>query len=141
MIITLNDIEVPMGHRLVNYKGRCAHPHGHNYLISVEIEGVPNSLGLVMDYSDLKYKVMTVLDQFDHSFILYDSDPLVQTMTGYRLILLNCNPSAENIASCLFNQFQDHQLQVRKVIVRETLKTSAIATAVDRGIRMKVDIP
>ena len=128
------DLEIPMGHRLLNYPGRCAHLHGHNYQITVSIEGNPNHLGLVVDYGELKDKVRHLLDQFDHSMILCDLDSMSK-MPG-RVVLINHNPSAENLASLWFNLLQDNAIRPKEVRVRETSKTEAIARGVDRNVRI-----
>jgi 6-pyruvoyl-tetrahydropterin synthase len=48
------------GHRLLDYNGKCAYPHGHTYRTEVFIESQSlNDLGLVYDFTDLKDKIKT----------------------------------------------------------------------------------
>ena len=58
-------------HYLPNHEGKCQHPHGHNYILEVEIEGTllngGSSSGMIMDYSDLTDCVKeNVIDRLDH---------------------------------------------------------------------------
>ena len=91
------EIEIIAGfsaaHLLREYKGKCEHLHGHNYkvYVTVRAESVGPS-GMVMDFSDLKRITAGVLEPLDHAF-LNEIAPF-DTM----------EPSAENIASYLFQQ-------------------------------------
>ena len=136
MEISVHSIEVPAGHRLLGYDGRCAYLHGHNYVFSVSVEGNPNAIGLVLDYTDLKTRIRSVLDQFDHSMVLNGDDPFVSKLGLSRLVLLNCNPSAENIASLVFTLLYDTGLKVTRVECHESMNTSAVATRVNRQVRI-----
>ena len=41
------------GHRLLDYVGPCAHPHGHNGLVEIELESDSlDSRGMVFDFAD-----------------------------------------------------------------------------------------
>ena len=43
------------GHRLLNYVGKCASPHGHTFRAEIILEGETlNDLGLLVDFSDIK---------------------------------------------------------------------------------------
>jgi 6-pyruvoyltetrahydropterin/6-carboxytetrahydropterin synthase len=58
-------------HFLPNHEGKCQYPHGHNYILEVEIEGMllngGSSSGMIMDYTDLTECVKdNVLDRLDH---------------------------------------------------------------------------
>ena len=60
------------GHRLLDYDGKCAYPHGHTYKAEVFLGG--NSLdsqGLVFDFTDLKRQVKGWIDDnWDHAFLV-----------------------------------------------------------------------
>ena len=58
------------GHALREYKGKCENVHGHNYRVQVTVEGERlNSIGLLVDFVELKRVVRTVMDRLDHQFI------------------------------------------------------------------------
>ena len=51
------------GHRLLGYQGKCAHPHGHNAEVELELEG--NSLdavGMLIDFGEISRRLMTFID-------------------------------------------------------------------------------
>ncbi|MBI4422829.1 MAG: 6-carboxytetrahydropterin synthase, partial [Elusimicrobia bacterium] len=46
------------GHRLLDYAGKCRHPHGHNGKIEIAIQRKSlDKLGFVMDFEEIKDKV------------------------------------------------------------------------------------
>lgn len=106
------------GHALRGYKGKCENVHGHNYKLRVTVQGEKlNSIGLLMDFADLRAAVKGLVERFDHQF-LNDLDP-------FREI----NPSAENLAWYVGTELQrkimDQGLRVNTVTVWETDTTSA----------------
>jgi 6-pyruvoyltetrahydropterin/6-carboxytetrahydropterin synthase len=89
------------GHALRNYKGKCENVHGHNYRCQVTLEGDElDSIGLLVDFVELKRVVHSVLDRMDHQW-LNDFPPFD--------IL---NPSAENIARYIYREVK-HGLATR----------------------------
>jgi 6-pyruvoyltetrahydropterin/6-carboxytetrahydropterin synthase len=81
------------GHALRHYKGKCENVHGHNYRVQVTAEGDQlNSIGLLVDFVELKRVVRQVVDTLDHQFI-NDLEPFTVI-----------NPSAENIAKYFYDQ-------------------------------------
>ena len=106
------------GHALRGYKGKCENVHGHNYKVRVSVEGERlNSIGLLIDFTDLRAALKGLVEQFDHHF-LNDIEPFKET-----------NPSAENLAcylgSELQKKFKDRGVNVSNVTVWETDTTSA----------------
>ena len=112
--------EVSMGHRLPDHKGKCRNLHGHNYQISVTIEGQPEADGMIIDFAYLKAYLSEVLRPMDHAMVLWDQDPWVEILRKAQikgmfvddqgassptlLYLLPNHPSAENIALHLFDR-------------------------------------
>ena len=106
------------GHALRGYKGKCENVHGHNYKVRVTVQGEKlNSIGLLMDFSDLRAAVKGLVERFDHHF-LNDLEPFRET-----------NPSAENLACYVGTELQqrvrERGLSVNSVAVWETDAASA----------------
>ena len=81
------------GHSLRNYKGKCENVHGHNYRIRVTMEGDRlNSIGLLIDFIELKRVMRKTIEYLDHKFI-NDVPPFDVE-----------NPSAENIAKFFYEE-------------------------------------
>ena len=81
------------GHALRNYRGKCENVHGHNYRCQVTISGTElDSVGLLVDFVELKKVVHVVLDRMDHQW-LNDFPPFDVL-----------NPSAENMAKYIYDQ-------------------------------------
>jgi 6-pyruvoyltetrahydropterin/6-carboxytetrahydropterin synthase len=67
-----------MGHRLPNHEGECRNIHGHSYKMIVELEGVPNKEnGMIIDFYDLGIIIKPILEKYDHSFLVMNSDKVV----------------------------------------------------------------
>ena len=62
MFQVVKQIHFCYGHRLLNYQGKCAHPHGHNGLVEVQFSS--NELdkrGMVLDFDEIKQCVKTFI--------------------------------------------------------------------------------
>ncbi|MGC9323869.1 MAG: 6-carboxytetrahydropterin synthase QueD [Desulfomonilia bacterium] len=98
-------------HRLTGYQGDCERLHGHNYRVEVTVQSdTLDSVGVVMDFRDLKNLLKLVLDEFDHQY-LNDLD-----------VFRDENPSAENIARIIFSRLSEvipHPVILSEVLVWE----------------------
>ncbi len=106
------------GHALRGYKGKCENVHGHNYKVQVTVGGEKlNSIGLLMDFVELKAAIKCLVERLDHRF-LNELSPFDKV-----------NPSAENLAKYfsegLEPQVRAQRLRLCSVTVWETDVTSA----------------
>lgn len=144
-------IQFCAGHRVMGHENKCAHLHGHNYVvfITASMGGDLDSIGRVVDFSVLKTIAGGWIEKnWDHGFILDKSDRAgissimafnesmlnfeKETLwNGNKLYLLPCNPTAENIAAYLLNKFNelfiDHPFIITSVRVQETENCEAEA--------------
>lgn len=104
------EVEMSIGHRLMDYVGKCANPHGHNYRIVVEGEAetwAENSpagvYGILVDFTEVKNGLAEILKKFDHAMILRVDDPLVDFLRkeNSKVVVWQVNPTAENFARFL----------------------------------------
>ena len=120
-------LEFDAGHRLVDHESKCANLHGHRYKAEItcraeELDGI----GRVVDFSVIKEKVGGWIDEhWDHNFLLNRQDPLLKAIRQLNTVcpldhevacwgdivfhtkdpyLLDCNPTAENMARILFDK-------------------------------------
>lgn len=101
-LIVKAEVETCTGHRLMDYKGLCGNLHGHNYKWIAEVAATVESpkFGMAIDFSLLKGYLKRMTDIFDHAMVLRDDDPWCTDFqeAPERLVLLNVNPTAENLA-------------------------------------------
>ena len=122
-------------HFLSGYKGKCANIHGHHWVIEVftcsdSLIGAGEKRGMVIDFGDLKREVRSLADSYDHALI-YEKGTLKEATLaalndeGFRLIELECRPTAENFARIFFGQLTSAGLNVSRVTVYETPENCA----------------
>jgi 6-pyruvoyltetrahydropterin/6-carboxytetrahydropterin synthase len=108
-----------MAHTLYEYDGLCRNIHGHSYNLEVTLAGEPRNEpghpkdGMVMDFSDLKTLVKSeIVNRFDHSLMVNKLVPEEQIellrITSERIILVDFQPTTENIAIHIAHILQKH---------------------------------
>lgn len=112
------------GHRLMDYDGRCAHAHGHNGVLEIELtSNALDQRGMVYDFSDVKKSLQSFIDeQLDHRMLLRHDDPLVGALesVGEKVFVMKDNPTAENIAKLIFHEARSRKLPVAAIRLWET---------------------
>ena len=145
MLITRR-LEFDAGHRIPDHKSQCRHLHGHRYAIEITLSGDvirqdgDAANGMVMDFSEVKALAKQhVVDVWDHAFLVYSGDTAVlgflQTMPDHRTVVLDCVPTAENLATTAFRildpVYRDtygNHLRLQQVRLYETPNCWADAT-------------
>ncbi len=124
------EIEFCYGHRLLNYDGKCRHLHGHNGRVLITLEGAElDARGMLLDFGEMKQIVQQWIDEeLDHRMILRRDDPAVPALTelGEPIVLIDANPTAENLARLIFDYARQRGLPVVEVELWETPKCSAL---------------
>lgn len=117
------------GHRLLEHPGKCAHPHGHNAEVEIEVRSaVLDGMGMVIDFSEIAERVAFFIDeQLDHRMILRRDDPLLQFLQeqGEPVYVMDVNPTAENLARLIFEAARSNGLPVSVVRFWETPRACA----------------
>jgi len=122
-------IDFCYGHRLLNYQGKCRHLHGHNGRAVLTLAGTElDERGMLLDFGEMKRIVQRWIDdEWDHRMILRRDDPAVAALTelGEPLVLIDVNPTAENLARLIFEYARQRGLPVVEVRLWETPACSA----------------
>ena len=124
MFKVIRTIHFSYGHRLLNYKGKCANLHGHNGRVEIEVSSPAlNSLGMVMDFYEIQKKIGAWIDEhLDHRMILSEKDPFAALLqkAGDPVVVMPENPTAEALAKWIFDEARRQGLPVSKVTLWET---------------------
>jgi 6-pyruvoyltetrahydropterin/6-carboxytetrahydropterin synthase len=111
MYLVRIEITFDSGHRLLDYAGKCAFPHGHTYRAEVFLGAASlDSLGLVFDFIDLKEPIKAWIDaNWDHAFLANSRDlemiEALALVSKHKLFLFQDeNPSCEVMARELYNK-------------------------------------
>lgn len=96
-----------MAHVLDGYDGLCSNMHGHSYILSVTVIGLPiqqkghPKLGMVMDFGDLKRIVNPlIVSRFDHAVSVMENTPMHKRLVDAqfaRVEVLPFQPTCENM--------------------------------------------
>ena len=106
-------LEFDAGHRIPDHQSQCRHLHGHRYAIEVTLSGETinaagdSANGMVMDFSEVKALALRhVVDAWDHAFLVWrDARAIIDflaTLPGHKTVVLDCVPTAENLARLAF---------------------------------------
>jgi 6-pyruvoyltetrahydropterin/6-carboxytetrahydropterin synthase len=123
------EIDFCYGHRLLDYQGKCRSLHGHNgrAVIVLEAETL-DARGMLVDFSDIKGALAEWIEnQLDHRMLLRADDPALPHLQqlGEPVLVMDCNPTAENIARLIYQQARACGLPVVEVTVWETRRSCA----------------
>ena len=118
------EIHFCYGHRLLDYNGKCMHPHGHNARVEIELSTANlDSRGMVVDFGDLQAAIKTWIDrEFDHKMILCRRHPWTKALAdlGEPYYPIDENPTAENIARLIYEYAASQGFPVSAVRLWET---------------------
>jgi 6-pyruvoyltetrahydropterin/6-carboxytetrahydropterin synthase len=113
------EIHFAYGHRLLDYIGKCAHPHGHNARVEIEVEAEELDIaGMALDFTVLKHGLQDWVDEhLDHQMILRHDDPLVAILQDMDepIYIMQQNPTAETLARLLFDVAAEQGFSVAMV--------------------------
>ncbi|MGQ3684092.1 MAG: 6-carboxytetrahydropterin synthase QueD [Candidatus Loosdrechtia sp.] len=83
-------------HNLREYKGQCERLHGHNWKVQVVVKSEKlNSLGMVMDFRDVKAMVEDIVRKFDHAYL--------NELPAFTIL----NPTTENLSKVLYGELKN----------------------------------
>lgn len=127
-MIIRKQFKAEIAHRLVSaYSSKCQSIHGHSYIFEVLLEGEDlNKDGMLLDFGELKADIAHLFDAWDHSYMFYKKDKLATMYKAMleiqplRMIELDYNPTAENMAHHIFRACIEEGLPVHSVRVHET---------------------
>src|SRR5436309_595468 len=117
------------GHRLLDYEGKCSHPHGHNARVEIRLEAPAlDRRGMVADFCDVNESIRKWIDaHLDHRMLLRRDDPLVKARSdlGEPVFLMEVSPTAEAIAKVGFEAVASAGFAVAEVRIWETEQSVA----------------
>jgi 6-pyruvoyltetrahydropterin/6-carboxytetrahydropterin synthase len=99
-------INFSYGLRLLDYEGKCAHPHGHNGRVQIELTcETLDRADMGVDFTVVKHRVQDWVDRhIDHQMILRRDDPLVPVLQQMNepIYVMDRNPTAESLAALIY---------------------------------------
>ena len=117
MLEVTKRFRIRCGHKLSGLKEghKCSNPHGEFYTIDVKLRTTKSAKELdknmLVDFADIKACVNSVIDSYDHAFLICSKDPdlkdwVAMQAKGYNVKILQDNPTVESLAELFFNQIK-----------------------------------
>lgn len=121
-------------HRLSDYDGKCARPHGHSWVVDIEIESEKlERNGLMIDFNDIN----TLVEDYDHRLLVLDCEEnhrFFGNLPEDWVCWLKFNPTCENFASNIKENFilllgksrniEDYNIKVKVYETYKPIKAS-----------------
>jgi len=99
-VLVSKEFTFDAAHHLHEYEGKCKNLHGHTYKVVLGISGLPNEIGIVIDFSDIKRIWKEQIEIYlDHRYLNETLPPM--------------NTTAENMVVWMFEQLEQ-QLQAEE---------------------------
>ena len=120
------EVTFDAAHRLSFHKGKCYNLHGHTYKLCLTLVCEDLEKDMVLDFYEIKKILNKIVEQYDHTTILYEGDAanceLAEKMSelGLSVLLFPYEPTVENMAKYFMTYFQVNGLPVVKVTMYET---------------------
>ena len=118
------EIHFSYGHRLMNYDGKCAHPHGHNARVEVELAtSTLDTADIAVDFGVLKHALQDWVDvHVDHKMVLRSDDPLLPVLQEMNepVYVMDRNPTAECLAQMIYEIAESQHFPIAAVRFWET---------------------
>lgn len=122
-----------MGHRLSYHQEGCQNLHGHSYRMAVELEGILDDGGMVLDYGTIKTIVTPLLESLDHATMVHEEDAEVLAFLrsqNMKVAAVPFHPTAENMAIWFLEELKPAlrpYANLQKLTVRVCETQSAMA--------------
>jgi len=118
-------IQWDMGHRVLNHRSVCKGLHGHRYKAEICVEGDlvekkdASEEGMVIDFADIKKTAQKFIqEELDHAFMVWEKDiellEFFKNSKGHKPVIVPFTPTAENVATYIFNELKDKFTDVFK---------------------------
>ena len=125
MYIVKTEDSFDSAHFLARYNGKCRNIHGHRWRVVIEIAGENLDDGMVVDFTDIKAALKALTDNLDHSLVMEKDTLKSQTYEclvdeGFRIMIMDFRPTAENFAKYLFDEIKNKGFNIRAAEVYET---------------------
>ena len=118
-------------HRLPWHEGDCKNLHGHSYHMTIELEGIQDDKGIVIDFAHIKQIIKPLVDAWDHATLVAESDNLLLELLKQldsKYFVLPFDSTSENLCLFVANYLQQkasdlllkHRVEVIRVKIQET---------------------
>ncbi len=104
-------------HNLKNYRGKCEHLHGHNWMVeAVFAYKVLDKDGMAIDFRMAKKALRGTIERLDHMYL------------NDLKFLKKINPTSENIAKFIYTSVKKKINNLKSILVWENETSCAVYT-------------
>ena len=115
-------------HRNKEAGEKCGRIHGHTYDVKCFFKFNEITNGITMLFSDIDKIAEPIIKQYDHTFLLYKEDPLVDMLkfNNEPYTELPFETSAENMSMWIFTEIKNAGLPIYRIELAETKSSNVI---------------
>ena len=115
-------------HRNKEAGEKCGRIHGHTYDVKCFFKFNEITNGITMLFSDIDKIAEPIIKQYDHTFLLYKEDPLVDMLkfNNEPYTELPFETSAENMSMWIFTEIKNEGLPICRIELAETKSSNVI---------------
>jgi 6-pyruvoyltetrahydropterin/6-carboxytetrahydropterin synthase len=115
-------------HRNKEAGEKCGRIHGHTYDVKCFFKFNEITNGITMLFSDIDKIAEPIIKQYDHTFLLYKEDPLVDMLkfNNEPYTELPFETSAENMSMWIFTEIKNAGLPICRIELAETKSSNVI---------------
>ncbi len=121
-------------HRNETIDDKCRNIHGHTYHMEVKLQFADfnDKTGVTLLFADIDKKILPIVNELDHSFIINYQDPLLYHLQkfpeDFRIFGMFTSTSCENLCKLIFTMIRETRLPIISLSLQET--TSSVVTYV-----------
>jgi 6-pyruvoyltetrahydropterin/6-carboxytetrahydropterin synthase len=102
-------------HRLMHYRGKCAHLHGHRWKVEVWIAGeVDGVTGILVDYNTIR----SIIERFDHQIILNRDDPMVACIEQFQPVITTPGDPTSELLAVIIRDEMEAECRAAGIVAR-----------------------
>ena len=135
--------DLQYAHRFYGFKGEAQYLHGHTGVMTIEVEDSVNmGVNMVFPCGEIKKTAWEVLQNFDHSLILRQDDPLLPAILGVYEAqgIKNGAPTNMQKGPAFKTELATAYPECRLVVTKETMTVEGMIKIVYDLLKEKLNI-
>lgn len=136
-------LDLQYAHRFYGFQGEAQYLHGHTGILTIEVEdSIEEGVNMVFPCNEIKKIAWEVLQNFDHSLVLREDDPLLPAILGVyeQQGIRDGAPTNLQKGPAFKTELATAYPECRLVVTKETLTVEGMIKIVHHLLKDKLNI-